>query len=301
MMKPRFVASALAITITAAAALGACGGSAAKTDARALGANAVRATPLPARTVHFTARDYAFVGPRVVSGGTVRLAVTNEGRVGHQLALFRLKPGVTAAAAFGALAAAGNLEAGRPYGAWVAGPNMVAPGATHETITKLDPGEYVVACIIPGADGQPHAAKGMLTNLTVTAPAPNDTVGNETDVTARLPRATLNDFFFTLPDRFGRGTFAVENAGTQVHEFGIVHLHEGATLADVVAYERSPLPHTVPQPYDDAAGTTFLDPGTRVRLDLDLPRGRYAVLCFIPTPNGQPHYAIGMAKMFTVA
>ena len=111
----------------------------------------------------------------------------------------------------------------------------------------------------------------------------------------------MHDFFFTLPKDFGQGAFAVENAGTQVHELGIVRVHDGASLADIVAYEGSKAPHTTPQPYDDAAGTTSLDPGTRVRLDLHLPRGRYAVLCFLPTPNRQPHLTIGMAQMFTVA
>jgi hypothetical protein len=68
----------------------------------------------------------------------------------------------------------------------------------------------------------------------------------------------------------------------------------------VIGYERSPRPRPAPAPYSLVTGTTFIDPGQRGRLDLDLAPGRYVALCFIAAPNGQAHVALGMVHPFTV-
>jgi hypothetical protein len=41
-------------------------------------------------------------------------------------------------------------------------------------------------------------------------------------------------------------------------------------------------------------------PGTRVRLDTRLPKGKYVLLCFIPDPSGTAHLKQGMVHPFTV-
>ncbi len=45
----------------------------------------------------------------------------------------------------------------------------------------------------------------------------------------------------------------------------------------------------------------LLAPGDSETTVADFPAGNYAFVCFIPSPDGQPHFSLGMAKDFTVA
>jgi hypothetical protein len=252
----------------------------------------------PGNVVEFAARDFGFDGPKQVPAGVTELRLANHGRVDHQLALFRMKDGVAAATVLGALQA-GGLDAGKQYGAWIAGPNGTAAAHTTSVVTDLQPGKYLVACFIPDEHGTPHAALGMLTDLTVTpASAPADHGAHEQTTGDEI---VLRDYSFALPKGFGgRGSYDVVNRGTAVHEAVVVRLHDGTTVGDAIAYERGPVPRTAPPPYEMVSGTTIIDPGGRARLDLDLSAGRYAWLCFVPGPGGAPHLALGMAHPFTV-
>jgi uncharacterized cupredoxin-like copper-binding protein len=304
---PIFALSAL--VAAGALALSACGGdddtgtaasTPTPTTAAGAQADAVADTadaPTPDRTITFTATDFAFTGPTAVEAGVVELAVDNQGGEDHQLGLFRLNDGVDAGTVLGAVGAAGTLEAGREYGTWIAGPNLVAPTKTGSVVMDLQPGHYLVACVMPSAsDGQPHAMKGMLANLEVTpTDAPAAAIGD-----SELPTIQLKDFDFVLPDDFtGNGPTIVRNEGSQIHELAIVRLADGSTPDDVMAYEMQPPPRTNP-PYTSIGGTTFLDPGERVRLDLDLEPGNYALICFLPAPDKQMHAQHGMLQGFSV-
>jgi hypothetical protein len=175
------------------------------------------------------------------------------------------------------------------------GPNGAAGRATTEVVTNLAAGSYLVACLIPGPDGVPHAALGMLSELTVTGAAP---VG--ASVGQHLPVAELQDYHFVLPDGFGTGPVEVINRGTQVHELAVAQLHAGTTVRSALAWEAQPAPKRTPAPYTLVAGVTAIDPGERARLDLALPAGDYVALCFLPSPGGAAHFARGMVYPFTV-
>ena len=54
---------------------------------------------------------------------------------------------------------------------FVGGPNDAAPGKSTTVTVKLGPGLYAVMCFIPGADGKPHAAHGMIGEVQVVTPA----------------------------------------------------------------------------------------------------------------------------------
>ena len=235
-------------------------------------------------------------GPNQATAGLTELTLTNAGAEDHQLGLFRLNDGVEPGVALAALGAAGHLEAGREYGEWIAGPNGAAPAASATVITHLEPGRYIVGCLIPSPDGTPHTMKGMLSELTVT-PAVTETAPRND---AALPVVTLAEYHIELPADFGTGSVTVRNAGEEVHEFVIAQLADGATVQDVIAYESAPRPRTPPQPYTLVTGTSFIDPGGEGRLDLDLEAGEYVAICFIPAPTGEAHFALGMVHPFTV-
>jgi hypothetical protein len=253
----------------------------------------------PDQRLHFVARDFRFEGPTTASAGLTELTLDNAGVEDHQLALFRLNDGVEPGTALGAMSAAGNLEAGRPYGRWVAGPNSVARARGVSVVADLTAGRYIVGCLMPAADGQLHAMKGMLAELEVTEagqPVRHHVADDD------LADASMHDFSFELPADFdGSGTIEIVNEGSFIHEFAVVRLRGDATVDDVAAYEKLPFPRPAPAPSEAVTGTTFVDPGGRARLDLDLAPGRYAVVCYLPGPDGRTHLMSGMIEPFPVA
>jgi uncharacterized cupredoxin-like copper-binding protein len=255
--------------------------------------------PKPDHEIQFIATDYAFAGPKTAEAGPAVVTLVNNGREGHQLGLFLMKDGVQASTVLGAFAAEENLEAGRPYGTWIAGPNAAAVGSRSSVVTELAAGRYIVACLIPSEDGQLHAMKGMLAELVVTEPEGGTPTTEAPD--QELPLVTLTEYQFELPADFtGRGSVVIENQGTEVHELVIAKLKPGKTANDLIAYEQLPRPRTAESPSTDIAGTTFLDPGQTARLDLDLEPGKYLAVCYIPNREGKPHLVLGMVHPFTV-
>jgi hypothetical protein len=249
----------------------------------------------PDQVLKFTAKEYSFEGPKTAPAGLTELQLTNTGMEDHQLGLFRLDDGVDAATVLGAVGKDG-LDAAMPYGKFVAGPNGTAPSTSTSVVAELEPGKYVVLCAIPDPQGVPHVMKGMLTDLTVTA-----ATGTAAHDPAGLPEVGLSEFHFDLPKGFdGSGPVVVVNKGKSVHEAVIARLADGKTVADVVDYESLPYPRKSAAPYTLVTGTTFVSPGEHARLDLDLPAGEYAWLCFLPGPKGSPHLALGMVHPFTV-
>ena len=62
----------------------------------------------------------------------------------------------------------------------------------------------------------------------------------------------------------------------------------------------SPAP-SGPPPWTDVGGLTGIAAGTTVNMDVDLPAGDYAFICFIPDPaTGKAHFELGMLGALTV-
>ena len=54
----------------------------------------------------------------------------------------------------------------------VGGPNSPMPGGESSATLDLEPGNYVLVCVIPAmTDGQPHFMKGMVKEIIVAARA----------------------------------------------------------------------------------------------------------------------------------
>ena len=81
--------------------------------------------------------------------------LVNDGAETHVLEIVKLADGVTFAEALAADGDEGTL-----VGYWVTG--LAAPGGDEEAVTfDLEPGNYVLACYIPNADGTAHLELGM--------------------------------------------------------------------------------------------------------------------------------------------
>ena len=108
------------------------------------------------------------------------------------------------------------------------------------------------------------------------------------------------DFSFEAPAELPAGltTFRLVNRGPQIHHVQLVKLGEGKTFEDFmgalkaggpppkwISMEGGPNP---PEVGDTAVTTVALEPGN------------YAMICFVPGPDGVPHVAKGMARPLTV-
>lgn len=117
---------------------------------------------------------------------------------------------------------------------------------------------------------------------------------------AQVVPVTAVDFAFEgLPAEIPAGptSFEFTNEGEAAHEMAIFKLGEGVVLDELLASEEEPSEEEAQE-----AGGTFAPPGEGgVYANTELEPGTYAVVCFIPGPEGKPHYDLGMKTTFTVA
>ena len=238
-------------------------------------------------------RDYAFDAPDTAHAGltTIRL-VTNPGREIHQVGLIRLDSAKTPAEFFNATRTPGPMPA---WAVEVAGVNPPAPGQTAEATITLEPGNYLLVCLVPSPDGVPHIAKGMSRPLVVTG---------GTVATAALPadvEIRLTDYAFGIstPLTAGAHVVSVVNDAQQTHEVQVVRLAPGKTAADVAAWVEK---MDGPPPGEPLSGVAGLGAGESATFPLTLTPGDYALLCFVPdAKDGKPHVAHGMMQQFKVS
>jgi plastocyanin len=179
------------------------------------------------------------------------------------------------------------------------GPNAAPAGGSRSATQVLEPGDYVLICVLPGEDGAAHASHGMVLPFTVAA--------GETEVDADTPTGVeadaevrLVDFGFGGDTTFGAGdTVHVVNDGDQAHEFVAYKLADGA---DADAFKAAILGGQGPLPADGGAGLGALAPGRSADVTMPDEPGQYVLFCMLPDTAGDamPHIAHGMSADATV-
>jgi len=266
----------------------------------------------------YTAKEYAFEGPAELPAGITKLTMQNDGMMDHHFMLLKFADGKSTAD-FGAAMQQG-LAGLATLGVAVGGPGTASSGEKSSVLMDLVEGNYAAMCLIPDDDGIPHAAKGMLMPITVTAAA------TPTALTAPTAGATveLTEFHFMgIPETVTAGPllWEVKNTGTQLHEMGIAKLAPGvsyemvqsmlasteATPAADMATPASDMsdmasPAAASAPFTSIGGAAPLDPGTSIWYSAELEAGDYFAICFVPdAATGAPHFALGMMMPFTVS
>jgi hypothetical protein len=84
---------------------------------------------------------------------------TNDGKLAHVMVLLQAAPGLTSEGAFEMFDSGGVAAV---YGSYVA-----RPGEDEVLTVDLVPGNYMMVCYLPTADGTPHLAMGMAEPFTV--------------------------------------------------------------------------------------------------------------------------------------
>ena len=117
---------------------------------------------------------------------------------------------------------------------------------------------------------------------------------------ANVVRISATDFAYTIPATLPAGIVTIEmtNNGKELHHAIFFRLEGGKHLPDLLqAMGKGEQPRwAVP-----VGGPNGPVPGGTATVTLNLKPGTYAVLCAIPSSDGQPHLMKGMAKEVTVA
>lgn len=259
--------------------------------------------PRLANEISVKMSEYKFEVSGAMNAGLARLKISNTGAEQHEMAFAPLKPGATTQQVVDAFQKseeeAEKFLAGPPERT----PIFLSPGRATETITDIfTPGSYALVCFLPAPDGMPHVAKGMFGTLEVkdSTPAPA-TIATDGEV-------GLKEYSITLPTKFssGKGTFKVNNTGSENHNLVLIEVAPGKTRADVEKYfdaldsEEGP-PASEP-PAFFAGGTTTIKPGENAYLTLDLKSGTsYIALCVESTEDEKDHSDLGMITEFKTA
>jgi len=245
------------------------------------------------RVVTVVAREFAFQAPDEVPAGLVTFQLQNRGSALHHMAIMRLDDGKTLQDLFAA------LQAGGAPPAWahdMGGPNAPDPGSDSNATLMLEPGTYALLCFVDLPDHVPHVMKGMAKVLRVTpAVVPAAARSITGDVTM-----TLNDYSFAVSTPITRGvhTIRVVNPAVQSHEVELVKLAPGKTLQDLMAWIAEP---QGPPPANAIGGIAGMGHGVVQSFTYDFAPGEYGLICFIPGPDGKPHFMHGMMRQFTVS
>jgi plastocyanin len=247
--------------------------------------------------VSFVATDYAFSGPDSIQAGLVSVHVLNKGKDLHHIQFLRLDKGKTLKDFVEAAKADPHVIYGNI--GWVkfeGGPNAAIPGTSSTAVMSLEPGQYVVACIIPSPKGVPHVNLGMVKALTVKGPATAKISEPKASVTI-----TAHDFNFSpdKPIKAGPQTIRFNNAGTQPHEVLVVQLPPGKTMQDFAAGFAPGA--TGPPPGKPIGGLTGVYKGGHEYFTANFTPGHYGLICFFEdAAKKAPHFALGMTYEFDV-
>ena len=231
-------------------------------------------------------------GPETVDAGVVELTLDNSGKGPHDAQIVRVEGDRTADEVISNTVDSGE---GAPIPEWVAdgaGVGTVRPGETATVTQVLEPGTYFLLDSESGQGGEKvNARKGGVAEFEVTGEGGGELPAVDASITAE-------DYSFTAEGvRPGANEILFRNDGKQLHHLLAFPLAEGATLADAKKLFTSNEEPKGPPPvdYENGVGTAVIDGGQEQIVNLDLEKGKYALVCFITDRNGgPPHAAMGM-------
>jgi uncharacterized cupredoxin-like copper-binding protein len=158
-MSMRGAGASTVAAVSAALALGACGGE----EETTTGAATAPSGPATASgDVTIDAREYAFDGvPQTIEAGKTSFTLNNVGQEEHELFIARINEGYTFDEAIAEEGEKGTAEE-------IGGIRPVKPGEESKPFeTNLKPGNYGMLCFVPGPEGQPHFTLGQRAEFSV--------------------------------------------------------------------------------------------------------------------------------------
>jgi hypothetical protein len=227
--------------------------------------------------------------PRTVAPGVVEVRLRNSDKGPREAQLVRVEGGRTADQVVRVIMKAGE---GGSIPAWIqdgGGVGRVKPGQTETVTEELRPGRYVVFDTEAEAR-QPPAAEFEVSGEATKASLPRTSA-----------RIVARDYSYEASGlKAGKNTITYENAGKELHHVLAFPLKPGATIEDLNRFIRT---EKGDPPIDEESGdaTAVIDGGRTQVAQLELKKGKYALVCFISDRRGgPPHAAKGMVTETTV-
>jgi len=231
------------------------------------------------RTVHFSPALHA---------GFVRLHIVSTGSTPHHLLIWQLHPSVS----FKQFDRVDASQSGNPFklATVIGGNGPLVPGHSMDIWIHVAKGRVAIDDIRSGG------VTGFHRDLTVRRSGQNAAQPTALGTVAAVPGDR-----FRLPRGFGRpGVWRFANRDNETHEATVGRLAPGKTVADLISWAKQG--KNGPPPLSGSAGG-FGALGGHAHAWFTighLAPGHYALVCFIPGPDGMPHVAMGMAAGFTV-
>ena len=230
-------------------------------------------------TVHFSPALHA---------GFVRLHLISTGSTSHHLLFWQLHRRV----GFKQFDRVDASQNGNPFplATLVGGNGQLAPGHTIDIWIHVAKGRIAIDDV-PAGPGP-----GFHLDVPIRSSGQNATQPQRLGTVAAVPGD-----HYRLPAGFGRpGVWEFTNRDSQPQEAMIIGLAAGKTAADVISWVKHGK-HGPPPISSADGGFGALNGHLHAWFTIGhLPPGHYAVVSFIPAPNGIPEVAMGMAAGFTV-
>jgi hypothetical protein len=241
----------------------------------------------PARAI-VELRDGRLLAPDTLPAGPIRLRLVRADSAGHNVVVFALAKDTDPESFARSLDVAPETPA--PVIARGGAETPPEPGDTSDVYLTLEPGRYLLGCMIRGFASSRHVSAGEWKVVTV---VPSEA---ETPPAATIELG-LADFAFQSEPQWPAGDqmIKVSNIGTQEHIVLIDRLDPGHTLQQWIAAQGdAPWSHSL-------GGVSRLGPGQSVLLPRTLVPGRYILVClFVDPKSGKPHVELGMLREITV-
>ena len=239
---------------------------------------------------------YELKAPTSVEAGLVEISLKNRAKAPSDAQIFRVEGKHSAKELVEKV-----LESpdGAPTPDWAhaaGGAGRTAPGKTGFAAQILEPGSYYILDAVSGEEenAKSHAANGAVAALQVTGEAKGALPATDATITAG---ATQEYRFTSTGLKAGTNRLTYDNKGEQAHHVVAFPFREGATLEQVKrTFMSEGEPKGPPSvDFERSRSTAVTDGGTKIVTDLELERGRYALVCFISDrKGGPPHVAKGM-------
>ena len=217
--------------------------------------------------------------------GLNEVSYRNEGKAEHEAQLLRVDGKRSEGEVLDGLRAA---SAGKFIPDWLhaaGGASPLNPGEAGRAEVVLRPGTYYAADL-----ENDSFEVGGLVKFEV-SPQPARPGG----LPAADGKVTAYDYGFRASGlRPGKNVIRFENTGREIHHVIAVRVQPGKSLADVREFMKTEKGDP-PIDFREMVGTSAIDGGSSENAELELKRGKYALLCFVADRDGgPPHVAQGM-------
>ncbi len=246
--------------------------------------------------------------PASVKAGLVALTLTNSDTVPRSAQIIRVEGDQTVEDVLEVVNAEEESTKVPDFMQDGGGIAAVKPGATGTATQNLAPGRYVIWDDESSSDDEDAPGNdelGAKGEFTVTGEATDDELPPLPATVTAIDEGTDTDnkeYSFEFKGlKAGANEVRFENTGDQLHHalfFPIIK--DSTTIEDV---EKAFASESGPPPIDFAkgVGTTVIDGGIAQNITVDLPAGRYAVICFLSDrKGGKSHAEQGMLQELTV-